>query len=260
MGGPLSTARRVRQLVRRWLRPANAVVKLDGLELAVDPRTEIGNVLWRGGDFERREHELAAELFAAGDPARAIVDVGAHIGRHAIGWALRFEQAKVIAIEPGPPAAMLRRNVARNALSDRVDVIECALSDRAGAAELLIAADDAYTSLADTRRHAIRYRLPVELRTLDSIAAELAVPLGLVKIDVEGHEDAVIAGGRACLARDKPVLFVEIYGGVASNRDPDATVATIRALGYTAFVAGDAGLEPYVRHDDRRYNYFFIPS
>ena len=252
--------RRVRQLVRRWLRPASALVKVDGLVLGVDPRTEIGGVLWRGGDFERRERELAAELFAARHPARAIVDVGAHVGLHALAWARRFERAEVVAIEPGPVVAALHRNVARNELGDRVTVIECALSDHAGEAELFVTADDAYTALADTRRHPIRFTRTVELRTLDSVAAELAAPLGLVKIDVEGHEDAVIAGGRACLARDKPVLFVEIYGGVASNRDPEATIATIRGLGYDAFVAGDAGLERYVRHDDRRYNYFFIPS
>ncbi|MEP6863404.1 MAG: FkbM family methyltransferase [Deltaproteobacteria bacterium] len=250
---------RVRQLVRRWLRPATAVVKVDGLELSIDPRTEIGGVLWRGDDFERQERDIAAELFAAGDPTRAIVDVGAHIGLHVLAWARRFEHAEVVAIEPGAAGAMLRRNVGRNELGERIDVIECALSDHVGEADLYLARDDAYTALTDTRRHPIMATTRVAVRTLDSVAAELAVPLGLVKIDVEGHEDAVIAGGRACIARDKPVLFVEIYGGVASNRDPEATIATVRGLGYAAFVVGAAGLEPFVRHDDRRYNYFFIP-
>jgi FkbM family methyltransferase len=251
---------RVRQLVRRWLRPSVAVVEVDGIELSVDPRTEIGGVLWRGGDFERMERDIAAELFAAGDQTRAIVDVGAHIGLHVIAWARRFENAEVVAIEPGSAVAVLQLNVARNELGNRIDVIECALSDHAGKADLYLARDDAYTALSDTRRHPILAVTRVEVSTLDSIAAKLDVPLGLVKIDVEGHEDAVIAGGRACIARDKPVLFVEIYGGVASNRDPEATIATIRRLGYNAFVVGARGLEPFVRHDDRRYNYFFIPS
>src|SRR3569623_84621 len=74
------------------------------------------------------------------------------------------------------------------------------------------------------------------------------------------HGRAPPGGGRAALSRDKPTLFVEIYGGVASNRDPEATVTTIRALGYDAFVVGASGLDPFVRHDDRRYNYFFLPS
>ena len=235
-------------------------MKIDGLELLVDPRSEIGGVLWNGGDFERQEREIAAELFAAGDATRSIVDVGAHIGLHAIWWARRFQHAEVVAIEPGNAIAALHTNVARNELGEQIDVIECALSDHDGEGSFYQAEDDAYGALSDTRRHRIQFVLPVELRTLDSIAAELANPLGLVKIDVEGHEDAVIAGGRASIARDKPVLFVEIYGGVASNRDPEATIATIRGLGYDAFVVGAAGLEPFVRHDDRRYNYFFIPS
>jgi len=235
-------------------------VKLDGLRIYVDPRTEIGGLLWKGGDFERQEREIAADLFAKGDPTRAIVDVGAHIGLHAIWWARRFPNAEVVAIEPGTALFKLKTNVGHNELGDRIDVIDCALSDREGTGELYQAADDAYTALSDTRRHPIQFVLPVELTTLDAIAGELEHPLGLVKIDVEGHEDAVIAGGRAAILRDKPVLFVEIYGGVASNRDPEATVATIRALGYDAFVVGPNGLEPFVRHDDRRYNYFFIPS
>lgn len=251
---------RVRQLVRRWLRPSSALVKVDGLRIYVDPRTEIGGVLWKGGDFERQEREIAAELFAAGDATRAIVDVGAHIGLHAIWWARRFQHAEVVAIEPGTAFMRLETNVAHNELGDQIDVIDCALSDHEGMGELYQAEDDAYTALSDTRRHRIEIVTPVELRTLDSIAAELDVPLGLVKIDVEGHEDAVIAGGRASILRDKPVLFVEIYGGVASNRDPEATIATIRGLGYDAFVVGENGLEPFARHDDRRYNYFFIPS
>jgi len=235
-------------------------VNVGGLRLSVNPRSEIGNVLWRGGDFERQERQIAADLFAAGDPTRAIVDIGAHLGLHALAWARRFEQAEVVAVEPGSAVALLRRNVGLNQLDERITVLECAVSDRDGTGELHQAEDDAYTALSDTRRHRIQTVRPVELRTLDSIAAELERPLGLVKIDVEGHEDAVIAGGRAALSRDKPTLFVEIYGGVASNRDPEATVATIRALGYDAFVVGASGLEPYIRHDDRRYNYFFLPS
>lgn len=88
-----------------------------------------------------------------------------------------------------------------------------------------------------------------------------ALPVGLLKIDVEGLERAVIAGAAELLRRDRPVLLVEIYGGAASNPDPERTIADIRAYGYEPFVyADDAGLQPYQRHRDDRYCYFFIPS
>ncbi|CAN5587145.1 hypothetical protein BH11MYX1_BH11MYX1_40320 [soil metagenome] len=265
MARPLSTVRRLRQLadhVRRALpRPASAVVQVGGLELEVDPRTEIGYVLWRDQGFEARERDVAAALFATRGAARAIVDVGAHVGIHALAWAKMFVQAPVVAIEPAPSTvAQLARNVKRNGLHDRVRVLECALGERAGDGALQIAADDAYSGLFDTGRKPIHAIVPVRIRTLDEVAADLAVPLGLVKIDVEGHERAVIAGGRATIERDHPVLFVEIYGGVASNPAPAATVDEIRALGYTAYVLGAHGLEPFTHHDDRRYNYFFVPN
>ncbi len=81
-----------------------------------------------------------------------------------------------------------------------------------------------------------------------------------MKIDVEGLEAAVIAGGRSLITRDRPVLFVEIYGGANSNADPEGTVGAIRDMGYDALVySSDSGLIPFTRHDDRRANYFFVP-
>ena len=141
---------------------------------------------------------------------------------------------------------------------DAVDaVFSLAVGDRVGSTDLHIAADDAYTAVSDTRRKPIRERRQVPITTLDAIATER---VGLIKIDVEGHEAAVLAGARATIVRDHPVLFVEIYRGVASNPDPEATIASICELGYRAWLLGAHGLERYVRHDDRRYNYFFIPS
>ena len=47
----------------------------------------------------------------------------------------------------------------------------------------------------------------VELRTLDSYGFE---DVAFIKIDVEGHEEAVLAGAGDTLVRAKPVLLIEI--------------------------------------------------
>jgi FkbM family methyltransferase len=262
MARPLSTVRRVRQLAGRVARrieralprPHHAIVDVDGLWFEIDPRTEIGYALWRGDRFEAREHAVAGALYIA-HGGGAIIDVGAHVGVHALAWARAFPEAAVVACEASPvTAARLAANAKRNGLA--VTVVAVAVGDRDGWAELHLTSDDAYNALSDTRRKPIRERARVRMTTLDAIASDR---VGLIKIDVEGHEAAVVAGARATIARDHPVLFVEIYGGVASNRDPAATIAAICGLGYVAWVLGDHGLERYVRHDDRRYNYFFIP-
>jgi Methyltransferase FkbM domain len=51
---------------------------------------------------------------------------------------------------------------------------------------------------------------------------------GLIKIDVEGLEMEVIAGGQALLKRDRPVLFVEIISSSRRRRDVEAAPSGAR--------------------------------
>jgi hypothetical protein len=69
----------------------------------------------------------------------------------------------------------------------------------------------------------------------------------------------VLSGLRAFLVAHRPVIFCEIFGGQHSNADPQSTVQFCISLGYDAFVLNKADLVPAVTHDDRLYNYFFIP-
>jgi FkbM family methyltransferase len=139
---------------------------------------------------------------------------------------------------PGAPDtnARLGANVAANGLRERIRTLRTAAGDAVSEVGLFVAADSAFSSLKDTRRTRIRERIRVPCTTLDALAAEQPLPIGLLKIDVEGLERAVIAGAAELLRRDRPVLLVEIYGGVDSNPDPEGTVEDIRAHGYEPFV------------------------
>jgi hypothetical protein len=79
----------------------------------------------------------------------------------------------------------------------------------------------------------------VPLRRLDAIVAERALPrLDLVKVDVEGHERDVLAGGAETLRRFRPTLVFE--SGLETSEDR-------RAI---AFLLDDLGYEPVaVLHD-----------
>ena len=75
------------------------------------------------------------------------------------------------------------------------------------------------------------------------------------------------ASGRA----DTGAASSERSGGFDANPDPIGTVEDIRAYGYEPFVYAsgsamlnrfaleDSGLIPYEKHQDWRYNYFFVP-
>jgi hypothetical protein len=72
----------------------------------------------------------------------------------------------------------------------------------------------------------------VEIRTLDE--AGLA-GVRFVKADVEGSEREVLEGGRATIARDRPVIMLELLAGTHAN--PAAEVAAIcEIFGYEAFI------------------------
>jgi len=70
-----------------------------------------------------------------------------------------------------------------------------------------------------------------ELRALDSYRLDDVV---FIKIDVEGHEEAVLAGAGETLSRAKPVLLIEIEerhnpGGL------DRIAKSLSLLGYTGY-------------------------
>lgn len=140
-------------------------------------------------------------------PEDTLFDIGANIGSYAL-LAATAAGARVVAFEPHPgTAAFLERNVAHNRLETRIAIRRVALSDRAG--------NGALTDSLDTMNHLVSGAAEEEgagsrsvvLETLDSHSA-LSRP-AMLKIDVEGHEASVLAGGAAALA-DPGLLAVEI--------------------------------------------------
>jgi FkbM family methyltransferase len=254
----------VRLLGLRRRMPEAVVRSWRGMEFELDPRTDIGGAMLRSGTFEAAEIDVATALFASRysrQSERLILDVGANIGIHALLWAHALPHSRVVALEPAPMTyRVLLRNIERNGQTDRIGAIQVAASNRDAELDFFVTEDNAYNSLKDTRRKAVREIIKVPARRLDALAELEGARVGMIKIDVEGLESTVIAGARGLIQRDAPILFVEIYRGVASNSDPEGTIAAATELGYDAYVYSAAsGLVEYESHDDRRYNYFFLP-
>jgi FkbM family methyltransferase len=127
-------------------------------------------------------------------PGELFVDIGANIGSFTI-LAAKVAGADVLAFEPDTnTAATLERNIAANGVEAQVAVHRSALGDREQ--ELW------FTSGMDTINHVADADTPGAVRvhgtTLDTVLAG-RVP-ALIKIDVEGHEPAVVAGAAKTLA------------------------------------------------------------
>ncbi|TFV91569.1 FkbM family methyltransferase [Blastococcus sp. CT_GayMR20] len=177
----------------------------------------------------RNQRALFSDLIRPGD---LVFDVGANIGEFTA--AFRDCGARVVAVEPQPRlAAHLRRRYR----SDRdVTVVATALSDHDGEATLYCTTADALATLEETRatggavgagaelEWTTSIRVP--LRTMDSLVGEHGRPV-LIKIDVEGHEAAVVRG----LTHGRPLVFFEV------NRESiDAVLDLLTERGYQEFL------------------------
>ena len=176
--------------------------------------------LWAFGHYERHFAELFSLLVRRGDRC---VDVGANIGVHTVRLAkLAGADGEVIALEPDQELARrAERNAAINGLGN-VRLINAAASDRAGEMRLYRPSpQDTNRGRASLLHHPYLTggAATVPAVTLDDACAGKRV--ALIKIDVEGHEAAVVRGAAAIIARDAPSIVFEyapeMLDGVAQS-------------------------------------------
>ena len=142
---------------------------------------------WYCGLHEGAEMAFVLHALRPGD---LFVDVGANIGSYTV-LAAGAVGADVISVEPVPSTFdSLRRNVRLNDLDERVQCVNAGLGESEGELH--------FTAGQDTTNHVLApgestESVPVRVMRLDDLCAR-RIP-AIIKIDVEGYEQAVIAGG-----------------------------------------------------------------
>jgi FkbM family methyltransferase len=178
------------------------------------------------------EPELAVltELVPRGGTA---IDIGANQGLFA--YALSGIADRVVAVEPNPDYAFFARWMLRG----RAEVLELALSDQAGHATFTVPISEQGMVLhyAGSLKHT-HSQFPsiktydVEVRRLDDFSF---TDVRFIKADVEGSEREVLNGARATIARDRPVILLELLSGTHEN--PAACTTSIcESFGYDALI------------------------
>jgi FkbM family methyltransferase len=181
-------------------------VSANGIQIHIRPRTtDLGMV---ASHYEPQ----VADWFRV-EPGDTVVDVGAHIGRYTLVAAKRA--ARVVAVEPDPSNLLiLRENITLNRFSN-VTVVPVALSNRPGRASLFLSqsANKGMHSLEPDWSQApshigIQETVEVDCETLDSIVrTEGLERVDWLKVDVEGHELAVLEGGQETLSRSRHLII-----------------------------------------------------
>lgn len=223
-----------------WIPPTTFREKIK--RALFSPRQELKRIVAR--ELRRGEPELhlLPELV---DPDRVAIDVGANRGV----WTHQLAALcpAVYAFEPNPKMfAILDGARPANVIARRV-----ALSNRSGSASLNVPR----SARGYSNQHASlekNWSGAKEFGVVEVVTArldDLDIPhCGFIKIDVEGHEPAVLAGAVALIARDRPTLLIELEQR-HSETSIEHSIKAVTDLGYDAFVLKDKALQPISAFD-----------
>ncbi len=154
-----------------------------------------------------------------------VLDIGAHIGYHSMGFANKG--GNVIAFEPNPyNVERLKKNLSRNErLKERISIMPVAVSDVNEEVKFCFSKniddetstggyiENSYKPLQDTEYEKAGFTCQnIQAKQLDKFVEENNYEnIRVIKIDVEGAEHLVLAGALKTLKKYSPKLFIEIH-------------------------------------------------
>ena len=177
--------------------------------------SQIENEVFWSGLFGKWEGQSLRLWVAAAHRARVILDVGANSGLYSLAAKTIAPAATVVAVEPIERIReRLRTNVELNGFD--IGIVPRALSDRDGTGTMLDTGQElelrATLDPEGVVLHGERSRpVSVPIARLDTLVGSGAIPEpDLLKIDVEGHEAAVLRGMPAVLDK-RPRIVLEVH-------------------------------------------------
>jgi FkbM family methyltransferase len=224
-----------------------------GRHLGRNAMTAATEMLWR----RRQGRDLAlvaADHFATG--GATVIDVGASWGLFTYHLARRVGKAgQVYSFEPHPANAPMLRKLAT--ARRHVHFSPSAVSDSAGRAELLVPRQQTRLVTAQASLSHGFDGQGVDVETIEVHTVRLddeiapAVQVDFVKIDVEGHEMAVLRGGSSMFRRNRPSILIEIEQRHLSVPIDDV-FGQLEDLGYQVFYVTETAFRPIADFNTER--------
>jgi FkbM family methyltransferase len=162
-------------------------------------------------------------------PGMTAIDIGANLGVYSLPIArLVGRTGHVFAYEPGGEARELLEGSRELNEAVNLQILPFALSDRAREGRLVFGHSSELNALGDSGAGEA-----VRITSLDSEDAVRGWPSpDFVKIDAEGEEERIVAGGRNFFARHSPLIMFEIKAGDKVN---EQLRVLFPAIGYRVF-------------------------
>lgn len=158
--------------------------------------------------FNQQIYELHSRDFMLGqtaqyiDPMKNAMDIGAAVGMYTSFWAQKA--ARVHSYEAVPAVYKQLEKVKER--FDNVSTYRLAVGEEVGMTTFYV--DDKRLSNSGFTDLVGGQPIEVPVTTID---AQEITDVGFIKVDVEGHELAVLNGGVETIERDRPVCMVEVY-------------------------------------------------
>lgn len=190
-----------------WVAPEIGTFAVRGVPIRLETTTYLE--YYRARTAETKEPDTLDWIDRYGGAGKVFYDIGANIGLYTLYALLRHPKMAVEAFEPyAPNREALLRNLSLNK-GRAAAAHSYALSDQAGFGTLhLNGSERGATAQLDASRHGT-----CRMKTLDGCVEEgLPIPT-MLKIDVDGHEAAVLRGASQLLRHPRvETVLVEITG------------------------------------------------
>ena len=175
-------------------------------------------------------------------PNDTVIDVGAHVGRYSLLYSfLVGEKGKVYSYEAHPTIFQSLENSIQNI--PQIMARNLAVSNQSNALISMKIYPDEIVHECATVEPALmdEERMPgntclieVPTQQLDDLVSNHSIQeCSLIKVDVEGHEHAVIDGASNLLKQYKPIVIFE-YGYIPKKFEPN-TIEQIESLDYSVY-------------------------
>lgn len=216
----------------------------DGIEYSYDlshPSGMLGNAV-KGELLIKSEISLLLKNINIGD---IFFDIGSGFGEYAMNVANSMPDLHIYAFEPSRNTfEMLSKNIKRNNLKSQIISKRLALSDHVGTFGLASEKDGKF--LLDPSHCGVdTVVFPnefVEVTTIDKFVSDNCIAhVDFIKVDVEGHELAILRGAEECLSKFHPYLLLEIERWVTrrSGYEPDDIFTWLSNYDYQCVYAVD---------------------
>lgn len=218
------------QIFRRFWRKDSSVKLPWSVQITVNRNESVGKSILNTGFHDLTVTESIVRLL---ERSEIVIDAGANFGYFTLLMSrVTGSNGQVYSFEPHPVIyRRLQDHISKNFLTN-VHAYEVGLSSNASDGYLII--PDSFEQnegIASVSFDGGGDRTKIKLTTLDSLLDGTQKAIGLMKIDVEGHELDLLKGASALLKQQKirDIVYEDHHG------QPSEVACYLQSFGYTLF-------------------------